>query len=89
MWVLGGLREGLIPLSAVAGAPVLKTGTIKYGLVKMAGHGPNGTGEKMICVHPDDVTNTNDAKRATTDYSMIENAGASPPPPFWFQTFRD
>ena len=61
--------------AAVAGAPVLKTGTIKYGLVKMAGHGPNGTGEKMICVHPDDVSNTNDAKRATTDYSMIENAG--------------
>ena len=61
--------------AAVAGAPTVKTGTINYGLVKMPGHGPNGAGEKMICVHPDDVKETANAKRATTDYAIIENAG--------------
>ena len=41
--------------AAVAGVPAIKTGTIKYGLVKMKGHGPDGMGEKMKCLHPDEV----------------------------------
>jgi len=61
--------------AAVAGSPHPKMGTIRYGLVKAAGHGPNGAGEKMICIHPDEVENTPDAKHATTDYSVLEEAG--------------
>ena len=38
----------------VAGVPV-PHGTIKYGLVKAPGHGRGGEGEKMICIHPQDV----------------------------------
>ncbi|HBN31329.1 MAG TPA: RluA family pseudouridine synthase [Rhodobacteraceae bacterium] len=61
--------------AAVAGSPHPKKGTIRYGLVKAPGHGPNGAGEKMICIHPDEVENTQDAKYATTDYSVLEEAG--------------
>ena len=61
--------------AAVAGSPNPRMGTIRYGLVKAGGHGPNGAGEKMICVHPDAVQDTRDAKHATTDYSVLEEAG--------------
>ncbi len=61
--------------AAVAGVPAIKTGTIKYGLVKMKGHGSDGTGEKMKCVHPDQVPHIDNAKRATTDYTILDNAG--------------
>jgi len=61
--------------AAVAGSPVPKKGTIKFGLVKAAGHGPHGGGEKMICLHPDDVAETEGAKFATTDYSVLEEVG--------------
>jgi 23S rRNA pseudouridine955/2504/2580 synthase len=61
--------------AAVAGVPAIKTGTIKYGLVKMKGHGPDGMGEKMKCLHPDEVAQIDNAKRATTDYTIIDNAG--------------
>jgi len=61
--------------AAVAGSPVPKMGTIRFGLLKAAGHGPNGAGEKMICLHPDEVATTKGAKNATTDYSVLEQAG--------------
>ncbi len=61
--------------AAVAGSPMPKMGTIRYGLVKAPGHGPHGAGEKMICVHPDEVASRDGAKHATTDYSVLEEAG--------------
>jgi len=61
--------------AAVAGSPMPKMGTIRFGLVKAAGHGPHGAGEKMICIHPDNVADNKDAKHATTDYSVMEEAG--------------
>jgi 23S rRNA pseudouridine955/2504/2580 synthase len=60
--------------AAVAGVPMPKMGTIKYGLVKAAGHGAGGEAEKMICVHPRDVAATEGAKRATTDYAVLDMA---------------
>ncbi len=59
----------------VAGRLPERVGTIQYGLIKAGGHGPNGAGEKMHCVHPNEVDNTPGAKRATTDYAVIENIG--------------
>ena len=61
--------------AAVAGCPHPKIGTIKYGLVKAGGHGPNGGGEKMRCIHPKEVGDTPDAKHATTDYTVLEDVG--------------
>ncbi len=60
--------------AAVAGSPMPKIGTIRFGLVKAAGHGPHGAGEKMICIHPEDIGATEGAKRATTDYFVLEEA---------------
>lgn len=60
--------------AAVAGGPKPPMGTIRYGLVKAPGHGPHGTGEKMICVHPNRIDSTPGAKRATTDYMVISAA---------------
>ena len=56
-----------------AGVPEIRKGTINYGLVKAPGHGPHGAGEKMICVHPRQVDETEGAKRAVTDYVVIDN----------------
>ena len=58
--------------AAVAGVPAPKKGTIRYGLVKAPGHGKAGEGEKMICVHPSKIDATEGAKRATTDYAVVE-----------------
>lgn len=55
----------------VAGVPYPKIGTIKYGLVKAPGHGKKGEGEKMHCVHPQEVSATYGAKRAHTDYATL------------------
>ena len=57
--------------AAVAGVPRPAMGTVRYGLVKAAGHGPRGAGEKMHCIHPRLVKETPDAKRATTDYAVL------------------
>jgi 23S rRNA pseudouridine955/2504/2580 synthase len=62
--------------AAVAGSPHPRRGTIRYGLVKAPGHGDKGEGEKMLCLHPREVEATPGAKPATTDYAMIETAGA-------------
>ena len=56
--------------AAVAGAPRPRRATIRYGLVKLGGRGA----EKMRCIHPDEVSATEGAKRATTDYAVIEAA---------------
>ncbi len=60
--------------AVVAGAPKPPVGTIRYGLVKEAGHGPHGAGEKMVCVHPNRIDSTPGAKRATTDYLVLSAA---------------
>ena len=59
--------------AAVAGVPSPKMGTIRYGLVKAPGRGGGGEGEKMIAVHPRDIDKTEGAKRATTDYAVLDN----------------
>lgn len=57
--------------AAVAGVPAPQMGTIKLGLVKASGHGAAGENEKMRAVHPQDVTHTEGAKHATTDYAVL------------------
>ena len=54
--------------------PHPKTGEIITGLVKAPGHGPRGEGEKMLCIHPRDIDTTPGAKRAVTEYTVIEAA---------------
>lgn len=61
--------------AAVAGVPAPRMGTVRFGLVKAPGHGARGEGEKMRCLHPDEVASTPDARHATTDYAVIEAAG--------------
>lgn len=61
--------------AAVAGVPTPRMGTIRFGLVKAPGHGPGGEGEKMLCVHPDEIGATTGAKPATTDFAVVEAAG--------------
>ncbi|RBI76046.1 RluA family pseudouridine synthase [Roseovarius sp. TE539] len=62
--------------AAVAGVPAPRTGTIRYGLVKAPGHGAKGEGEKMHCVHPDDVDRTQGARHAITDFTVLEAAAS-------------
>ena len=65
--------------AAVAGVPQLTAGTINYGLVKRSGHGKQGEGEKMQCVHPEVVSSTEGAKKAVSDFmvlSRLANRGA-------------
>ncbi|TPE50415.1 RluA family pseudouridine synthase [Amaricoccus solimangrovi] len=61
--------------AVVAGRPAPELGTIRYGLVKAPGHGAGGEGEKMRVVPPDQVAAVEGARRATTDYRVIEAAG--------------
>jgi len=56
----------------VAGVPNPQMGTIRYGLVKSGGR----ESEKMRCIHPDKVEATEGAKRATTDYAVLERLGS-------------
>lgn len=58
--------------AAVAGVPHPKAGTIKYGLVKAPGHGRGGENEKMRCVHPRDIDSVEGAKRAISDYAVMD-----------------
>ena len=60
--------------AAVAGAPSPRAGTIRTGLVKAPGHGAAGEGEKMLVVASDRVAATEGAKRAVTDYAVIDAA---------------
>lgn len=61
--------------AAVAGVPSPQMGTVRFGLVKAPGHGRGGEGEKMIAVHPARVDQTEGAKRATTDYAVLDSLG--------------
>ncbi|PIV74548.1 MAG: RluA family pseudouridine synthase [Rhodobacteraceae bacterium CG17_big_fil_post_rev_8_21_14_2_50_65_11] len=61
--------------AAVAGTPLPRLGTIRFGLVKASGHGAGGEGEKMLCLHPREVDSTEGAKRATTDYAVLSALG--------------
>jgi 23S rRNA pseudouridine955/2504/2580 synthase len=62
--------------AVVAGVPSPKMGTIRYGLVKAPGRGGGGEGEKMIAIHPSKVDSTEGAKRATTDYAVLDALGS-------------
>lgn len=55
--------------AAVAGLPAPRAGTIRYGLVKAP-----ADREKMLCIPPDRVAATPGAKRAVTDYRVIDAA---------------
>ncbi len=61
--------------AAVAGVPSPRMGTVRFGLVKAPGRGRGGEGEKMIAIHPSKVAETEGAKRATTDYAVLDNLG--------------
>ncbi|MCQ0970926.1 RluA family pseudouridine synthase [Paracoccus sp. TK19116] len=58
--------------AAVAGVPQPRMGTIRFGLVKAGGHGRGGEGERMRAIHPKDIDTTEGAKRATTDYAVLD-----------------
>jgi len=72
-------RTRKIYWAAVAGVPNPRMGTIRFGLVKAPGRGGQGEGEKMIAVHPSKVDATEGAKRATTDYAVIDALGTRAP----------
>ena len=57
--------------AVVAGVPRSPRGTIRYGLVKAGVQG----NEKMQCVHPEEIDMTAGAKRAVTDYAVIDTVG--------------
>ncbi len=52
------------------GVPERKRGSIKAALVKEGGHGPHGRDERMT------VSESDEAKRAVTDYEVLGEAGA-------------
>lgn len=58
--------------AAVAGVPSPRMGTIRTGLVKAPGHGARGEGEKMRVIPWEAVTDTPGAKRAVTDYAVLD-----------------
>lgn len=59
--------------AATAGTPQPAMGTIRFGLVKAGARGKGGEGEKMRCLHPEAVDETPGAKRATTDYAVLDS----------------
>jgi 23S rRNA pseudouridine955/2504/2580 synthase len=62
--------------AVVAGVPSPRMGTIRFGLVKAPGGGRGGEGEKMRAIHPGQVDKTEGAKRATTDYAVLDALGS-------------
>ena len=62
--------------AAVAGVPTPRMGTVRWGLVKAPGHGSGGENEKMRCVHPEHVEQTPGARRAVTDYAVLQALAA-------------
>jgi 23S rRNA pseudouridine955/2504/2580 synthase len=64
-----GMRK--IYWAVVAGSPKPVKGTIRYGLVK----GGDPRDERMLAVHPSKIDATEGAKRATTDYAVLETLG--------------
>lgn len=61
--------------AAVAGVPNPRMGTVRFGLLKAPGRGRGGEGEKMLAIHPRDIDRTEGAKRATTDYAVLDALG--------------
>ena len=61
--------------AAVAGVPNPRMGTVRFGLLKAPGRGRGGEGEKMQAIHPRDIDRTEGAKRATTDYAVLDALG--------------
>ena len=61
--------------AAVAGKPSPAMGTVRFALMKAPGHGRGGEGEKMVCIHPAKINDHPDAKRATTDYALLDVLG--------------
>ncbi|MDG1340151.1 MAG: RluA family pseudouridine synthase [Paracoccaceae bacterium] len=62
--------------AAVGGVPHPAMGTVRWGLIKSGGHGRGGENEKMRCIHPREVEHTPGAKRATTDYALLDRLGS-------------
>ena len=60
--------------AAVAGVPHPREGEIVTGLVKAPGHGSKGEGEKMLVLHPSEIDAHPGAKRAVSEYTVIEAA---------------
>ncbi|WP_227271753.1 RluA family pseudouridine synthase [Roseobacter weihaiensis] len=60
----------------VAGVPTPYLGEIRYALVKAAGRGSGGEGEKMIAIPPREVDETPGAKRAHTLYATLFRVGS-------------
>ncbi len=60
--------------AVVPGVPHPRKATIRFGLLKGPGRG--GDAEKMQCIHPSKVADTEGAKRATTDYTVIDALGS-------------
>jgi len=56
--------------AAVGGVPSPRMGTIQYGLVKSGG---GKMGERMRCLHPREIAETEGAKRAVSDYAVISS----------------
>ena len=61
--------------AAVAGRPSPESGTIRTGLVKAPGHGAGGEGEKMRVLPFDRIDATEGARRAVTEYTVLDSAG--------------
>lgn len=55
--------------AVVAGVPFPRKATVRFGLVKAPGRGGD---EKMHAVHPAKIDETEGAKRATTDYAVLD-----------------
>jgi 23S rRNA pseudouridine955/2504/2580 synthase len=62
--------------AVIAGVPYPRKATVRFGLVKAGGRGSGGEGEKMRAIHPRDIDATDGAKRATTDYAVLEALGS-------------
>ena len=60
----------------VAGVPTPYLGEIRYALVKAAGRGKGGEGEKMRAIHPREMDEWPGAKRAHTLYATLYRVGS-------------
>jgi 23S rRNA pseudouridine955/2504/2580 synthase len=58
--------------AVVAGVPSPARPRSASACVKARARGGGGEGEKMIAIHPNKIDETEGAKRATTDYSVLE-----------------
>ncbi|RMD48327.1 MAG: RluA family pseudouridine synthase [Alphaproteobacteria bacterium] len=57
----------------VVGVPRPRMGTVRWGLLRPEGRGPGH--ERVQLVHPERVASTPGARRATSDYAVIDAAG--------------